>query len=134
MHNIKRIDLGDEVAETVWQILCKSAPCERLLNSLLNCFNDNPVSIDWSKIFLQDSPNESIYMICLADAIIGDSSSKEIAEVRKEPFSQVREDWNVNFITKGGMEWILSVNDAIYSIEHKKLPFETRRERDEALS
>lgn len=64
--------------------------------------------INWEEIFNPSDLCESIYCLYIINAVVGDSSEKELAEIRHEPQTDERLALRLNILKSKVIEWCIN--------------------------
>ena len=100
--------MGGEVGGVAWHLLYRLALSEAHLAKILAAFNGTE-PLDWNAMFPATAPFESVYSLFIAEAMAGDSSEKDLAEIRREPMGDARDKLKLDIIQHKGIAWALSV-------------------------
>jgi len=61
--------------------------------------------VSWEDFFNPKEPFESIYLMYLTQAFIGDGSDKELAELRQEPTAEERKALRISILNQNCIQW-----------------------------
>ena len=102
-HNI---DLGDEIGNAANNLIFKLAVSKKHLKKVNTVFAKELVN--WGEIFNPSDPCESIYCLYIINALVKDSSDKELAELRHEPQIEERLALRLNILKSKTIEWSIN--------------------------
>ncbi len=98
-----------------WHLLYRLALSESHLAKILAEFS-GAEPLDWGKLFPSAAPYEAIYSLFVTEALVGDSSDKDLAEVRREPLGESRDRLKLDLIRHKGIQWAISVSGCAKSL------------------
>ncbi len=97
--------MGGEIGGVAWHLIFKLALSEKHLEKV-KAFLSQEI-VEWDKLFTFAEPYESMYCLFLVQALIGDSSEKELAELRKEVPAEQRAEFRNAVLKHKGVQWAI---------------------------
>lgn len=87
-------------------LIDRLAPCNDIVDRLLEVSIPKETPTDWSKLFSIDTPYESMYTLFIAQAFLADNTEIQLVEEKRK--SQILA-WKTAFLTQSGLKWAIKV-------------------------
>eukprot|EP01022_Parablepharisma_sp_SALTPOND_P004330 TRINITY_DN120104_c0_g1_i1.p1 TRINITY_DN120104_c0_g1~~TRINITY_DN120104_c0_g1_i1.p1 ORF type:complete len:1287 (+),score=154.13 TRINITY_DN120104_c0_g1_i1:6286-10146(+) len=105
MEQQQNIELGGEIGSVAWHLVFRLALSEKHLEKVKTFFLKE--TVDWNSIFVPSEPYESMYCLFLMQSLIGDTSQKDLAELRQEISPDDRINLRSNLLKHGCIQWAI---------------------------